>query len=227
MFKNSLIILLFAAVLLNAQPINFTDVTSSYSLPDGVKLIMGERTTNPKLKLWYLSIDMNRSNVALKPYLHPTGTEGLTGFTTRMGAIAAINGGYFDLSTGASYSAVVNPGVVKAKNIAMVNRPAGSYYLTRSFFSFNDTREFSVDWIYHFGNRPIDIYSFPEPLPNTETQPAPAPSQAAGKPFYELLAGIGGGPTLVKNGEVKITYTQEVFFGSGVGNTNRDPRTVV
>ncbi|OQY72839.1 MAG: hypothetical protein B6D45_08730 [Ignavibacteriales bacterium UTCHB3] len=32
---------------------------------------------------------------------------------------------------------------------------------------------------------------------------------------------------MVKNGEVKITYTQEVFFGSGVGNTNRDPRTVV
>lgn len=220
-------ILLLFIIPVSAQPITFTDVTNNYSLPAGVKLIKGERTTNPKLKLWYFDVDMNRTDVALKPYLNPVGKEGITSFVTRLGAFAGINGGYFDTGSDASYSALIEPGVVRAKNIATIVRPAGTFYTTRSLFSFTDTRELSIDWIYHFGNRPIDIYTFNSPLPNTETTPAPAPSVANGTQYYEILAGIGGGPTLVKNGQKQITYTEEVFFGSGVGNTNRDPRTVI
>lgn len=220
-------LLFFISISVCAQPITFTDVTNNYSLPAGVKLIKGQRTTNPKLALWYFDVDMNRSDVALKPYLNPVGKEGLTSFVTRLGAFAGINGGYFDVGSDASYSALIEPGVVKAKNIATIVRPAGTFYTTRSLFSFTDTRELSIDWIYHFGNRPIDIYTFNAPLPNTESTPAPAPSVAAGTQYYEILAGIGGGPTLVKNGQKLITYTEEVFFGSGVGNTNRDPRTVI
>ena len=220
-------LLLFVSISVYAQPITFTDVTNNYSLPAGVKLIKGQRTTNPKLALWYFDVDMNRSDVAIKPYLNPVGKEGLTSFVTRLGAFAGINGGYFDTGSDASYSALIEPGIVRAKNIATIVRPAGTFYTTRSLFSFTDTRELSIDWIYHFGNRPIDIYTFDAPLPNTESTPAPAPSVSAGTQYYEILAGIGGGPTLVKNGQKHITYTEEVFFGSGVGNTNRDPRTVI
>ena len=227
MFKRYFLLFCLISLHVYTQPISFTDVTSNYTLPAGVKLILGERTTNPKLKLWYFDVDMNRTNVAIKPYFNPTGREGITSFIPRMGAIAGINGGYFDVTTGASYSALIEPGVVKAKNIAQLTRPAGTYYTTRSLFSFTDTREFSVNWIYHFGNRPIDIYTYAAPTPNTESTPAPQPVMALGNQYYEILAGIGGGPTLVKNGQKHITYTEEVFFGSGVGSTNRDPRTVV
>ncbi len=227
MMKRLLLLFFFPLALLQAQPITFTDITSTVTLPPGVKLIKGERNTNPKLRLWYFDVDMNRTDVAIKPYLHPTGKEGITGFVPRLGAIAGINGGYFDVNSSSSYSALIEPGVVKAKNIATVTRPAGIYYCTRSLFSFTDTREFAIDWIYHWGNRTLDIVRYSAPLPNTQTTPAPAPVQAAGQPYYEILAGIGGGPTLVKNGTVNITYDQEVFFGSGVGSTNRDPRTVL
>ncbi len=227
MMKRSLLLLFCLVTFVQAQPITYTDITSTVTLPPGVKLIKGERTTNPKLKLWYFDVDMNRTDVAIKPYLHPTGKEGITAFVPRMGAYAGINGGYFDVNSSASYSALIEPGVVKAKNIATVTRPAGTYYLTRSLFSFTDTREFAIDWIYHWGNRTLDIARYGSPLPNTQSAPAPAPVQAAGQPYYEILAGIGGGPTLVKNGAVNLTYDQEVFFGSGVGSTNRDPRTAV
>ncbi|NUM72479.1 MAG: phosphodiester glycosidase family protein, partial [Ignavibacteriaceae bacterium] len=101
------------------------------------------------------------------------------------------------------------------------------YYVTRGFFGFTETREFSVDWIYHFGNNVIDIYKYNAPSPNGQGSPAPAPTVANGLRHYELLAGLGGGPVLVKNGQRRITYDQEVFWGSGVGIDNRDPRTAV
>jgi hypothetical protein len=83
-------LLLFISISVYAQPITFTDVTNNYSLPAGVKLIKGQRTTNPKLALWYFDVDMNRSDVAIKPYLNPVGKEGLTSFVTRLGAFAGL-----------------------------------------------------------------------------------------------------------------------------------------
>ena len=85
----------------------------------------------------------------------------------------------------------------------------------------------SIDWIYHFGNRVIDTYKFDAPTQNVNGTPAASPNQAKGEPYYDLLTGIGGGPTLVKNGAVNVTYNQEVFWGSGVGLDNDDPRTAV
>lgn len=226
---KTFLILLIALILTvesHSQSITWLDLTQTYNLPEGVKLIKGNRA-NPALNLWYLEVDMNRSDIAIKPYFNPVGREGLVNFSNRFDAIAAINGGYFDVNSGASYSALIEPGVVKAKNITSVVRNGQTFYLTRSLFSFTDTREFSVDWIYHFGNFPINIYTYPQPSQNTTTTPAPQPSQGLGSQYYEILAGIGGGPTLVKNGQVNITYNQEVFFGSGVGYDNRDPRTAV
>jgi hypothetical protein len=42
-----------------------------------------------------------------------------------------------------------------------------------------------------------------------------------------VLTGIGGGPTLVRDSIVQVTYNEEIFWGSGVGYDNRDPRTAV
>jgi hypothetical protein len=41
------------------------------------------------------------------------------------------------------------------------------------------------------------------------------------------LIGIGGGPTLVKNGSVAISHDEEVFWDSGVGYSTQNPRTAV
>lgn len=80
-----------------------------------------------------------------------------------------------------------------------------------------------------FGNNVNDIYKFPEPMPYTNNQqtPLPPPQQSAGTVYSNLLVGIGGAPTLVKNGQVNVTYNEEIMWGSGVGYDNRDPRTAV
>ena len=93
----------------------------------------------------------------------------------------------------------------------------------------NFDRSFHVKWIYHFGSNVNNIYSFTEPMPYTLNQatPLPPPQQSSGTVYQNLLVGIGGAPTLVKNGQVNVTYNQEIMWGSGVGYDNRDPRTAV
>ena len=57
-----------------AQNISWTDVTDSHNLIDGVKLFAGQ-SGSPKLKAWYLDIDMNDPDIGIewpfqdKPFL--------------------------------------------------------------------------------------------------------------------------------------------------------------
>ncbi|MBZ0200637.1 MAG: phosphodiester glycosidase family protein, partial [Ignavibacteriaceae bacterium] len=225
--KNILALLFLLSVSLFSQNITWSDITANHStLPGGVKLFHGGRQS-PALKIWYFDVDMNRSDIGIKAYKSKNIKEGITSFVPSYNAVAGINGGYFNTQTGASYSAVVTPDGVSAKNISSVVRDGKTYFLTRSLFGITDTREMAVDWIYHFGSNIKDIYRFDTPIPNQQGTPAPLPSPSTGEAYYELIVGIGGGPTLVKNGIKNITYNEEVFWGSGVGLTNQDPRTAV
>jgi len=226
---NKLLWLLFlTASLLYSQQITWTNITTHHGLPEGVLLFKGERSS-PRLKAWYLDVDLRSKNVAVKSYLSKVqgGKEGIVPFLEHTGAIAAINGGFFDTGSGISYSAAVDKSQVLAKNIASVNRDGKTYPVTRSFFGITETRELAIDWIYHYGAKVNDIRRFGNPSQNITGTPAPVPSPPTGAVYYDLLVGIGGGPTLVKNGRADITYNEEVFWGSGVGLENRDPRTAV
>ncbi|MBN2364925.1 MAG: T9SS C-terminal target domain-containing protein [Calditrichaeota bacterium] len=224
-----LLILLFEFVFLIfgwSQGITWTDRTSTVSLPQGVSFYKGERN-NPLLKAWYIDIDLNNANIAVRPYISSS-KKGIVQFTQSVGAFAAINGGYFDINSSTSYSAVVYPEEVKAQNLAAILRDGLTYYVTRGFFGITYQREPAVDWIFHFGNEVSQLYRFPQPLPNIQGNPAPYPDSSDGDPYSGLMVGIGGGPVLVKDSLVNISYEEEIFFGnSGVGLSNQDPRSAV
>lgn len=229
LLMQSLLFIFIISGLLYSQPITWNEITSQHpALPEGVKLFKGERSF-PALQVWYLEVDMKKEGVAVRPYYStaPGGKEGLVPFIQRFNSVAGINGGYFDLNSAASYSALVYPNNVVSKNIASVVRDGQTYFLTRSFFGITDAREMSFDWIYHFGNNVSNIYKFENPINNQQGTPGLLPSPNNGTSYLELLTGIGGGPMLIKNSQLNITYTEEVFWGSGVGLSNRDPRTAV
>ncbi|MCX7611320.1 MAG: phosphodiester glycosidase family protein [Ignavibacterium sp.] len=223
--KKIFILFIISFSIALSQPITWTEITSNYQLPAGIKIFQGDRAT-PKLKIFYIEVDMNNPNLVIHPYISST-NRNVRDFVTAVGSYAGVNGGFFSGST--SLSAVVYPYEVKAQNVAAVTRFSQTYPVIRSFFGMKTNRTFSVDWIYHFGSNVSDIYKFNAPLPYTNNQqtPLPAPQQSAGQVYQNLLVGIGGAPTLVKNGQVNITYDQEIMWGSGVGYDNRDPRTAV
>ncbi|MBI5475012.1 MAG: phosphodiester glycosidase family protein [Ignavibacteriae bacterium] len=223
--KTCILLLLALTLSANAQPITWTEQSMS-ALPAGVKLWRGERVS-PALMAWYLKVNMNDTTIAIRPYVTTAsgGVEGIVPMVQRFHAYAGINGGFFSGST--SLSTVVYPNEVKAQNPSSLVRNSVTYPVTRSMFSVTNSRQMRVNWIYHFGSRVQDIYAFASPTPNSPGSPAPVPQQANGTPYANVLAGIGGAPTLVKGGAANVTYDQEVMFGSGVGLDVQEPRTAV
>lgn len=223
--KNYILVSLLLVSITFSQTITWTEITSNYNLPSGIKVFQGDRAT-PKLKIFYIDADMNNPDLVIHPYI-TSPNKLVKDFVPFVGAYAGVNGGFFGGST--SYSAVVYPYEVKAQNVAAVTRFSQSYPVIRSFFGMKADKTFNVEWIYHFGNNVNDIYKFSAPMPYTNNQqtPLPPPQQSAGTVYSNLLVGIGGAPTLVKNGQVNVTYDQEIMWGSGVGYDNRDPRTAV
>lgn len=223
--KTYLFFLLVSVEFVLSQTITWQDVTLNYTLPTGIKVYHGTRPS-PIVSIWYLDVDLNNSKLAIRPYVSATSMT-LPSFTASVGAYAAVNGGYF--GGGVPFSAVIYPNEVKAANVQSVTRNSLSYPVIRSFFGMKKNRSLSVDWIYQFGNTMTDIYTFPQPLPYVSNDPTPrsVPLKTGGTVHSDLLVGIGGGPMLIKNDTINITYNQELMWGSGVGETNGDPRTAV
>lgn len=223
--KKIMGILILWSGLVWAEQIIWTDSTDAFDFPEGITLSFGQRK-NPALTLWVLDVDLNQENLAVRPYI-TTSPAPVRTLAQTFNVYAAINGGFFGGST--SYSAVIYPEEVKARNIGAVTRNGKSYPVMRCLFSMNEAKEFSVDWIYHFGSKPEQTYRYDTPMSYAynDPNPKPAPLAANGTPMEDLLIGIGGGPTLVKNGEIHITYNEEIMWGSGVGLSNADPRTAI
>jgi hypothetical protein len=223
--KRIYFFLLLGSVSLFGEPIAWTDTTTHFDFPAGIRLFYGRRNS-PALNIWVLDVDLNQKDLAVRPYI-TTSTANVKTLAQRFNVYAAVNGGYFGGAT--SYSAIIYPNELKAKNIGAVTRNSKSYPLMRSLFSVNEEGRPAVDWIYHFGSNPEQTYRFEAPMAYSYNDPNPknAPSSADGSPMEDILVGIGGGPTLVKNGQIHITYNEEIMWGSGVGLDNADPRTAV
>ncbi|MGE5313896.1 MAG: phosphodiester glycosidase family protein [Acidobacteriota bacterium] len=231
MLKRLLLLLVIACTLSHAQSITWTEITTRYALPSGIKVFKGERTA-PALAAYYIDVDLNNPKLMLLPYLSTAsgGKETIVPFVARTGAIAGVNGGFFGGS--ASYSTVIVPEGVLAQNVPSVTRTGGVFPMMRSMYSIDKNKKQSVNWIYHFGSAAGDVYSFAQPMPyvNNDPTPRPAPVKTQGTPMNGILAGIGGGPTLVKAGQPRVTFNEEVLWGSGVAtdiNSPADPRTAV
>lgn len=229
--KKALFLAVFTAFLLinqstKAQDIMWVELTDSVELPDGVRYFEGTRSS-PAFKGWYFEVDTNNEDIALVPYLASGGTEAITKFAARKNAYAAINGGYF--GGGISYSTLVQPGQVQAQNVTSLTRNSQSYPVIRSMFGIKEDKSMAIDWIYHFGGGIENLYRFDAPMPygGSTSDPLPAPVRESGEVYSDAYLGVGGGPILVKGDSVHVSYNEEIFWGSGVGRDNADPRTAV
>ena len=203
----------------HAPQSGWTEITGDYDLPEGMRVF-----NEDALKAWYIEVDMTNEEYILHPYI--SSSKGLPAFSREVGSIAAINGGYFSGST--SLSTIVYPGGdIRSQNPSILSRDTQNYHVSRGHFGVMTDRSMSVDWIYHFGAAIGDMYRLDQAIPNLRGTPAPAPSRNDGNPFENLLAGIGGGPVLIKDGEINITFTEELIWG-GVGEFDeRRARTAV
>ncbi len=210
---------LFAATSVDAQFV-WNNRSAEFSLPEGIRVFTGHQNS-PAYLLHYIEFDMTNPAYILHPYWSST-YKTTSNFSGSVGAIAAINGGFF--STSSSVSTMIQPGgEIKSQSIQLLNRDGINYPVGRSFFGILPDRRMRIDWVYHFSNSIQDFYRYDNVFPNVIGTPAPTPTKEAGILYNDVLMGLAGGPNLVSNGQINVTYNQEVFFGgSGLdGGSNR------
>lgn len=222
----TLLLIVLFPFLISSQNIEWENVTSAYQFPDGLKLYHGTITGNTTFLAYYYEVDLNYPDIAVRPYLKTTPTQVNT-FTAQVGAYGAINGGYF--SGTSSVSSVIYPNEVLTRNITAVVRNSKTYPLIRPVFALNTDRSPATHWVYHHSYQMDDIYCYDTPMQYVcdDPNPLPVPLKADGYQWDNVAYGLGGGPQLLKNGVINITYCEEVFWGSGVFMTDYRPRTAV
>ncbi|MDR4989223.1 MAG: phosphodiester glycosidase family protein [Bacteroidales bacterium] len=226
--KKSLFFLVAAllSIQLSAQSIEWNDITADYEFPEGLRLFHGTISGNTSFFAYYYEVDMSNPDIAIRPYLKASAAQ-VHVFSEEVGAYGAINGGFFAGSS--SVSSIIYPNEVAARNLIAVTRSGKTYPVIRSIFALNRDRSMATEWVYHHSYAFEDIYIYDEPMPYLcdDPNPLPVPLKADGHPYEEIAYGIGGGPMLIKDGALNITYCEEIFWGSGVYMTDFRPRTAV
>lgn len=141
-----------------------------------------------------------------------------------------MNGGYF--WSGTSLGLMIRDGITISHAQSVVNRDyqgtSTPYYPTQGAFGGENNGTFSAQWVYESNST---LYAYPVPSPNKAgKQPQSVPSAAfpAGAVRWQPTDAIGAGPVLIKNGEYKNLWENELFdAASGVGPQANHPRSAI
>ncbi len=148
-------------------------------------------------------------------------------------APVVINGGYFFYSGNKHYSSslAVRDSELLATNVNYASEDWVTIYTpTRGALLQHADGSFEACWTYYTWDQ--KHYTYPNPAPNSwaeEPQETPTNLFPEGAEEFEAVTAIGGGPVLVRDGEFRNTYIEEMFDGSasGVSPESRQPRTAV
>ena len=141
-----------------------------------------------------------------------------------------LNGGYF--WSGTSLGLMIKNGKIISRAQPTVNRPyydlQTPYFPTQGAFGLENNRSCTAQWVYESNNT---LYAYPNPSPNIAgemPQPRPYSDFPEGAKEWQPKEAIGAGPLLIKNGEYKNLWQNELFDEtSGVGPTVNHPRSAV
>lgn len=213
---------------LSAQTLSWTEITSDFDLPDGITVYAGERTSPTAVKAWYAKVKLDSDEYTVEPVITTEGVEEAREFAAREGSYVAVNAGYF--SGTSSLSTIINDGIVYARNLTAVTRNNESHPVMRGNVSWTKDTTLRVDWTYHFGSALTDFYRFDSPLGYTENydSPLPAPTRDEGTEFSDAVMSVGGGPTMIRDSTITVTWAEELFdSASGVDPNGPQPRTAI
>ncbi|WP_237067649.1 phosphodiester glycosidase family protein [Microbulbifer guangxiensis] len=172
----------------------------------------------------YLSIDPADPHVEIRPQLRPEATA-MHQWAEAPGVLAVINGGFFTGNT--ALSLLASEGKVLARNTPVVTREGKKYPVMRSAFWVDSEGQSHIDWIHHHTGEPVPR-RHGTPLSYVENDPEPQapPAVRRGVPI-DLQWGIGGGPRLLQDGRPRLTFHEEIFWGSGLRLDDSRPRTAI
>ena len=145
------------------------------------------------------------------------GRETPTEIARRTGACVVLNGGYFNMETGAPVGLVVDEGRLASPAFDVVERDGVAYAVARGAVGVTAAGAVEVAPARDDGSAPCRA----EPPDHRPGVPAEAP---ACRP-WAVREALGAGPVLLQNGRLAVGTDAEVFFGSSI--PARHPRSAV
>jgi exopolysaccharide biosynthesis protein len=147
--------------------------------------------------------------------------ETVTEFAQRLGAPVVINGGYFrmDLNPAKHVGLLKVDGEMIHAATSSVLRGEARFYLHRSAIGFNENNAVDINWVSSNGD---SVFSWKQGIDNVPGEPGERADMIHRKlwPYRDVL---GGGPILMRDGQVFIPINEEVFFGTSIPEVH--PRT--
>lgn len=224
--------------------LGWTNVGTTYgALPTYMNVYKSPSSLQDKKAIAYIAVaDMNSAKFDVWG-LSNIGDEGSTEslqtptqiFQANNSAPIIINGGYFYASDGKNYnsSLLVKGSELSSPNINYASETweeGGVYNPTRGAFIEQADGSFKTCWTYITWDKKHFMY--PQPAANSwDSAPLDAPSATfpEGGETFAAKTAIGGGPVLVKGGEIKNTYVEEMFNGAntGIAPESNQPRTAI
>ena len=217
----------------------WTNITADYAgLPEGLSIYKSPGTLLDVAAIAYIAVaDLDKVAWDVRSIddsrLQGTSDELRTpsGFYAESPAPVMVNGGFFFSESGKRYSAsvAVSEGRTYGVNINYASQDwVTMYYPTRGVFLENDG-SLSAGWTYYLNSNSHYLYDTPAanswdkaPLKRPD---ATFPSEAK---LFTANTAIGGGPVLLKDGEIRDTYQEELFDGpDGILCDTRHPRTAI
>ena len=225
------IIVLVNTIPILAQPNWYEPSDWNEGLPESVHVYHSSGTWNGmNINSSYIEFDLDEVQLTVE-YSEgnaKTPSQWLQEDSSEDDVIMISNGGYFDVDTNVTVSTIVINGVIEGINALTTQYGNFTYYPTRSAFGIHADNTFSPTWIYAINGDDSVQYSYPNPSPNCyycEPMPFPSANYPDGGQQWTPNYGVGGGPMLLRDGEIHITWQEEVIGPEVTEQVN--PRTAI
>ncbi len=190
-------------------------------LPRAVRVFTGRNDDLP-LRAWYVRLRPDPGlSVQVVASPDTDGKESVGEFAARLGALVAVNGGYYrmDIEPARHVGLLLVDGAIVESALGSLLRGETRYYTARAALGFTADGYPEVAWVV---TRNDSLFTLERPPGNRENEPAPRPEPTAARRWHVDDA-LAAGPALMSHGRIDITVDEEVFFGSTIPRIH--PRT--
>jgi hypothetical protein len=181
---------------------------------------------------YFVSAKLEDKNLVFTARALPEGRLSPAAFYTRENnPLLVVNCSFFSFESGQNLSLVVADGKIAAYNIcSLPGRSVDSgmyYYPTRSALGISRKRKADLAWVFADSTHrwPYAFEEGPVVAKGKEPVPGILDLDDVDWKWWRMRTAVGGGPTLVHNGEIRISSREEQMFAGE--EMEKQPRTAI
>ncbi len=220
------------------KSLSWKNVSDQFApLPPSVQVFLStDSLEGQPNRCFYISADLTDRNLTFATQVSPGKRMTPQQFYEQESKpLLVVNGTFFSFQTNQNLNAVIRQGTLVSFNVPSVKGKNDSLYryVTRSAIGISAKRNADVAWLFTDTAAGYALALQKAPSTLTGTHPDPSlkemkkrlPSRMGIQKKWKMETAIGGGPSLLSNGDIRITNKEELMFANG--EKDKHPRTAM